>query len=117
MPHVSSAGDATARVAPGWRIGSYEDGKPAIPEGFFALGDDDYWPGSSRWPLVNRADLVGTQHHPDSHRNNGCCGLDGCDGPNLVCERGHEIGTEKSDCWMAHAAVLLSSVTRCMAAQ
>lgn len=96
---------------------SYEDGKPAIPEGFFALSDDDYWTGSAGCPLVNLADLVGTQHHPDSRRNSGCCGRDGCDGPNLVCGRGHEVGTEKSDCWMAHAAVLLSSVTRRTAAQ
>jgi hypothetical protein len=40
------------------------------------------------------------------------CGLDGMDGPNLVCVNGHEIGTEKSDCWMPHAAVLLDSIVR-----
>jgi hypothetical protein len=49
--------------------------------------------------LVNLNDLVGTEHHQDRHRLNGCCGLDGCDGPNLVCPKGHEIGTERSDCW------------------
>ncbi len=27
-------------------------------------------------------------------RLNGCCGLDGCDGSNLVCARGHEVATE-----------------------
>lgn len=90
----------------------YEDGATAIPAGFFAISADDYWTGSAGCPLINLADLVGTRHHPDPHRNNGCCGRDGCDGPNLLCTQGHEIGTERSDCWMAHAAVLLSTVTR-----
>jgi hypothetical protein len=90
----------------------YEDGQAAVPQGYFATSDDDYWTGSAGNPLVNLADLVGTQHHQDSHRHNGCSGRDGLDGPNLVCERGHEIGTEKSDCRMAHAAVLLPNVTR-----
>ena len=69
----------------------FEDGTAAIPEGFFG---------------------VKTPEHPDSHRLAGCCGLDGMDGPNLVCPNGHEIGTEKSDCWMPHAAVLLDSVVQ-----
>lgn len=29
----------------------------------------------------------------------GCCGPDGCDGPNLFCEQGHAVGTEVGDCW------------------
>jgi hypothetical protein len=60
--------------------------------------------------IVNIADLVSIRRHPDFRRLNGCCGLDGCDGPNLVCTNGHEIGTEKSDCWTPHAAVLLENV-------
>lgn len=32
-------------------------------------------------------------------RLNGCCGLDGCDGPNQICECGAEIGTLRTDCW------------------
>jgi hypothetical protein len=30
----------------------------------------------------------------------------------LLCSNGHEIGTERSDCWMAHGAVLLPAVVR-----
>ncbi len=89
-----------------------EDGKAAVRQGFFALSDDDYWTGSFGSPLVNLADLVGTVHHPDTRRIQGCCGPSGCDGPNLVCGQGHEVGTERSDCWMAHGAVLLCQVTR-----
>src|SRR6266571_1330633 len=58
--------------------------------------------------------LSGTKHHSDYHRRNGCCGLDGMDGPNLVCPNAHEVGTEKSDCWMPHAAVLLENVSGVM---
>ena len=35
----------------------------------------------------------------DVRRLNGCCGLDGCEGPNRVCSCSAEIGTEMSDCW------------------
>ncbi len=34
-----------------------------------------------------------------SSRLNGCCGLDGCNGPNRICACGAEVGTEMSDCW------------------
>jgi hypothetical protein len=87
------------------------DGQAAVPEGFFGVKTPEQWSAEGNI-LVNLSDLVGTQHHPDSHRLAGCCGLDGMDGPNLVCANGHEIGTEKSDCWMPHAAVLLNSVVQ-----
>ena len=86
-----------------------DEGKPAIPEGFFAKINSDDWAVSGT-VVVNLHDLVGTNHQPDFRRRNGCCGLDGLDGPNLVCPSGHEVGTEKSDCWMSHAAVLLDGV-------
>lgn len=88
---------------------SREDRKPLVPQGFFAINSKEYWTADGRF-VVNLADLVGTKRHSDSGRLNGCCGLDGLDGPNLLCVDGHEVGTEKSDCWMPHAAVLLESV-------
>src|SRR5262249_2134244 len=88
-----------------------EDGKAAVPQGFFAIKTPEQWSAEGRI-LVNLSDLAGTQHHPDFHRLAGCCGLDGMDGPNLVCSNGHDIGTEKSDCWMPHAAILLDSVVQ-----
>jgi hypothetical protein len=88
-----------------------EDGKAAVPQGFFGIKTREQWSAEGSI-LVNLSDLVGTRHHPDSHRLNGCCGLDGMDGANLVCANVHEIGTEKSDCWMPHAAVLLDSVVQ-----
>jgi hypothetical protein len=31
--------------------------------------------------------------------DHGCCGSDGCDGPNRACICGAVLGTERSDCW------------------
>ena len=88
------------------------DGAEAVPAGFCVPSDDDYWTGSAGHTLINMADLNGTRHHPDLRRNSGCCGRDGTDGPNLLCENGHEIGTERSDCWMSRAAVLFPQLPR-----
>ncbi len=93
----------------------YEDGKPAVPPGHFARSNDDYWTGSTGHILVNVADLIGTigtRPYPDSRRRQGCCGPDGSDGPNVVCTLGHDVAVERTDCWMAHAAVLLPGTTR-----
>ncbi len=86
-----------------------EDGTDAVPPGYFGITTPDYWNnGGGRVP-VNLSDLVGTKHHDDLHRLNGCCGLDGCDGPNVVCLQGHE--TEPRDRIVgAHAVVLLEDV-------
>ena len=49
---------------------------------------------------MNLADLLGeARFTPKLERRFGCCGLDGCDGPNRICECGEHIGTESSDCW------------------
>lgn len=52
--------------------------------------------------VVHPGDIRGLSLHPDRRRLNGCCRLDGCDGPNLVCAGcGAEIATEQSDCWVS----------------
>jgi len=51
--------------------------------------------------VLNLKDTINTKHHSDQSRLNGCCGLDGL-GMNTLCANGHEIGTERSDCWMPH---------------
>lgn len=87
-----------------------EDGRPFIPKGRFWLSDGDYYP-AGEW-VANLADLVNTRNHPDRRRLNGCCGLDGCDGYNKVCVNGHEVGTERSDCWWAHGAHFAPALVR-----
>jgi hypothetical protein len=50
---------------------------------------------------LNPEDLADRVRNIDDYsRLNGCCGLDGCDGPNQVCVGcGNEVGTLQSDCW------------------
>lgn len=47
----------------------------------------------------------------DPRRLNGCCGLDGCDGPNRVCACGADVGTEMSDCWTSYLFIPDPSAT------
>ncbi|UKK86148.1 hypothetical protein L7H23_08645 [Sphingopyxis sp. BSN-002] len=55
---------------------------------------------------LNPDDLDGqVRDTPDARRLNGCCGLDGCDGPNQVCRCGAEVGTLRTDCWTPHVFV------------
>ncbi len=76
-------------------------GQPDLPSGTFIVSSGDSFP--ARQIVANLTDLVNTGRHPNPRRLNGCCGLDGCDGRNRVCREGHEVGTERSDCWWAHA--------------
>ncbi|MBT2118892.1 hypothetical protein KK141_11295 [Dyella sp. LX-66] len=49
---------------------------------------------------LNPDDLNESVHDTyDARRLNGCCGLDGCDGPNQVCRCGADVGTLRTDCW------------------
>jgi hypothetical protein len=99
---------AAVQPLPEGRALCTKDGEPAVPAGYFGRCDSDYWVGSDGCAVVSLADLREARHHPSPGRHNGCCGRDGGDGPNLICPAGHEIGTERSDCWMAHGAVLLA---------
>jgi hypothetical protein len=82
------------------------DGHALLPQGTYRVSLGKFEPERPGDYLVNLADLQNTEHHSDPHRLNGCCGLDGLDGYNLVCANGHEVGTERSDCWLPHHAVL-----------
>jgi hypothetical protein len=77
-----------------------------VPKGFYIISNGDHYGGSKGKIIININDLTNSIHHKDSSRLNRCFGLDGMDGPNRTCINGHEIGTEFSDCWMAHAMVL-----------
>ena len=63
--------------------------------------------------VLNPDDVKSTEPHPDPRRRNGCCGLDGLNGPNLVCARcGAEIGTKQSDCWTQQQVVMLPEAVK-----
>lgn len=82
------------------------DGHPLVPQGSYRVSSGACAPERPGDFLLNLADLQNTARHSDLRRLNGCCGLDGMDGYNLQCANGHEVGTERSDCWQAHHAVL-----------
>jgi hypothetical protein len=66
--------------------------------------------------VLNPDDVKGTELHPEPHRGGGCCGLDGLNGPNLVCARcGAEIGTKESDCWTQQQVVMLPKAVKLIA--
>lgn len=57
--------------------------------------------------VLNPEDVTEVARHPDRARLNGCCGLDGLDGPNLVCAAcGSEVATQQSDCWSQQQIML-----------
>lgn len=93
---------------------SNEPGADYLPKGFFVwrvpnnalVLSSDGGPSLGRDVIINLNDLVNARAHTDPTRNNGCCGLDGTDGFNTLCVNLHEVGTESSDCWMAHECTL-----------
>lgn len=79
-----------------------------IPKSHYVLGKCSKFQNKI---IVNKKDLVDIRYHQDTSRIQGCCGVDGLQGINLVCENNHEIGTEQSDCWMPHLVMLESNLT------
>ena len=63
--------------------------------------------------LANVADAEHMTLTSDYRRLNGCCGLDGCDGPNLLCEVcGTYVATKRTDCWTRHHIVFDPNTTK-----
>lgn len=87
-----------------------EDGQDYIPKGFYLIEDQvssiTTVHEEKGTIVINIQDLINSEYHTNPSRLNGCCGYDGLDGFNRVCINHHEIGTEKSDCWMPHSIIL-----------
>jgi hypothetical protein len=66
------------------------------PRGHYAIGNPRMYDKSDKNYTFNLKDLINIVQHPG--RRAGCCGSDGCQGPNILCTNRHEIGTEFSDC-------------------
>lgn len=82
-----------------------EDNRNFIPRGYFVFSDGEFFTNSEGKIIINKEDLINSKDHSDSSRLYGCCGLDGMNGMNKTCNNNHEIGTEKSDCWMPHCVI------------
>ncbi|PAX07711.1 hypothetical protein [Sphingomonas lenta] len=91
--------DGAALTEPGaayksWQAQQWSSDGTRVPLDF----TPQYW--------INPLDLTeAVRAVTDARRLNGCCGLDGCDGPNQRCECGAEIGTLRSDCWTDHVFI------------
>jgi hypothetical protein len=82
------------------------DGEDFLPIGTVIQEDGTYFHGRSGEFIVNLGDVVNVHLTTDFHRLNGCCGLDGCDGPNLQCDTcGIYVATKMTDCWQPRCAV------------
>lgn len=89
---------------------SHENGQDYIPKGFYIIDDNKMHLDLRDAIIINLKDLVNSKRHSNRSRLNGCCSMDGLDGRNRLCLRNHEIGTEKSDCWMSHFIALDSEM-------
>jgi hypothetical protein len=103
-----------------YELASGEDCPAWVPRGSFAVDPDPHGPpyvpsateremisaGPRNTVLISPEDLIVHALTPDLNRRNGCCGLDGRGGPNLVCTCGTEFATESSDCYTARVVHL-----------
>jgi hypothetical protein len=90
-----------------------EDRMPYLPRGSTTQEDDTFFHQNVGSYIVNIEDVVHTRLTNAVGRLNGCCGLDGMDGPNLLCQGcGAEIATKKTDCWMPHCVIFAPATTK-----
>ena len=100
------------------RIISHADTCQEMGENYLQLGtiveeDGSFVRNRKGCYIVNSGDVIHAHLTSDSTRIQGCCGLDGCDGPNLRCNGCNSyLATQMSDCWMAHCVVFETETTR-----
>lgn len=89
--------------------------QPTLPPGVFVIDDravtvEVWYPRENRRETLEQVPSGSFVVHPDARlpgalspvpgRDAGCCGLDGCDGPNQQCSScGAIVGTAWTDCW------------------
>lgn len=91
-----SVGDGEAVLPAGVMVRLAEDDAAPVTQNGVVIGTHLYSPAGSL--AANPADLLRDAVTPSGVRN-GCCGPDGCDGPNVSCLCGNVLGTEWGDCW------------------
>ncbi|MBM7861299.1 hypothetical protein [Lentzea nigeriaca] len=88
----------------GDHLASHRIADPRVAQGTYAINYN------ATLFILHPDDVPGTALHPDRRRRNGCCGLDGQDGPNLVCAGcGAEVATKESDCWTDNLVALMAA--------
>ncbi|MGW3820086.1 hypothetical protein [Streptomyces sp. NPDC005046] len=88
----------------GDHLSDHRIAEPRVAQGSYVINYD------ATLFILHPDDVPGTVLHPDSRRRNGCCGLDGQDGPNLVCaDCGADVATKESDCWTGNLVALIAA--------
>jgi hypothetical protein len=81
-------------------------GADFLPRGKVMLEDGSYFLGRAGIFIAHVEDAANVRLTDDPRRLNGCCGLDGVDGPNLQCQScGSYIATKMTDCWQPHCVI------------
>lgn len=81
-------------------------GEDFLRRGTIMQEDGSYFQERQGVYIVHTDDVLHVHLTDDSKRLNGCCGLDGCDGPNLQCDVCRAfVATKMTDCWMPHCVV------------
>jgi hypothetical protein len=75
-----------------------------VPQGYYLIASaadqmDSHTAGEF---ILNLKDTMNIKPYSDPSRLSGCCALDGLNGINTTCVNGHEMGFERSDCWVPH---------------
>jgi len=79
--------------------------------------DGSYFHGRQGAYIAHIDDVIHTHLTADNRRLNGCCGLDGLDGPNLQCDGcGNYVAVKMTDCWESHCIVFEESATEAVEA-
>jgi hypothetical protein len=92
------------------------DGESYVPQGAAIQEDDSFFHQNVGGWILNIADVVKTHPTTAQRRLSGCCGLDGMDGPNLLCVHCEaEVATKKTDCWMPHCVIFEPATTESVA--
>lgn len=100
-----------ARLSEELRLGdadecNTEDGKAYVVRGTTIQNDDSFFHQNVGGYVANVDDVLNTRLTEVARRLAGSCGLDGMDGPNLLCDQcGAEVAIKKTDCWMPHCVL------------
>src|ERR1700722_7123808 len=98
-------------VAPSDR--KHEMGEQMLKQGWITQEAGSYFHDQPGVYIAHQEDVITMYITSEPKRLAGCCGLDGCDGPNLVCENCNTyVATKMTDCWMPHCIVFDRNTTR-----
>ncbi|CAE6700626.1 hypothetical protein R69927_03263 [Paraburkholderia domus] len=98
---IADTSQYTTRGGESWKFG-----EPCFPAGFAIRERGDVWKAYAGCWLVQEDDVIGLSvtHHVD--RTNGCCGMTGWRGPNLICRCGEHVASAETDCTVPNFVAL-----------